>query len=206
MAHKKTPDFLSHFIGDVARARVVRALALNEHEVFTPEHMGKRAGISARAAKTALVRLQKIGIARTSRIAQTGANKKGKRGFHDVWFFDAQFPHARAVAMFVREVSPLNYEEVLHALKKTGRLSVVVLSGTFVGDTTRPADIVVAGEGLSERRMESAVRTLESLFGRELRYAAFPTAEFRYRLTVQDKLLRDTFDFPHRVLLDRVRA
>jgi hypothetical protein len=54
--------------------------------------------------------------------------------------------------------------------------------------------------------METAMRTLEAIFGRELRYAAFPTAEFRYRMTVQDKLLRDTFDFPHRILLDRTRS
>jgi hypothetical protein len=82
----------------------------------------------------------------------------------------------------------------------------VVLSGSFVGDMSRPADIVVAGESISERRMESAMRALEGVFGRELRYATFPTAEFRYRLTVQDKLLRDTLDFPHKVLLDRIRS
>ena len=129
-----------------------------------------------------------------------------KRRFEDVWFVDPQFPHVRALAVFVRDISPLQYDDVLDALKKTGRLSVVVLSGSFVGDTSRPADIVMAGEGLSERRMETAIRSLEGVFGRELRYAAFPIAEFRYRLTVQDKLLRDTLDFPHRVLLDRARS
>src|SRR3989344_847814 len=37
------------------------------------------------------------------------------------------------------------------------------------------------------------------------REAAFSTPEFRCRLTIQDKLIRDTLDFPHLVLWDRAR-
>lgn len=202
---KQTTDFLSRFMNDGTRARVVRALVLNEHEVFAPEQMAKRAALSERSAKTALIALERMGIARRGKVAKIETGKK-KPATRDVWFFDPHFSHARALAGFVREISPLKYEEVLDALRKTGRLSVVVLSGTFVGDTTRPADILLAGEGLSERRLEAAVRGLEGVFGRELRYASFPTDEFRYRLTVQDKLLRDTFDFPHRILLDKTRS
>jgi DNA-binding transcriptional regulator YhcF (GntR family) len=211
MATKKSNDFLSQLVGDASKARVVRALVLGENEVFSPELMSKRAGVSVRTARAVLAQLEKMGLARKSRIAsvRVATAKKQKRQkrlpLQDVWFLSSGFPHLRALSMFVREVSPLDYDEVLDALKKTGRLSVVVLSGSFVGDATRPADIVIAGESISERRMEVAVRALENLFGRELRYATFPTAEFRYRLTVQDKLLRDTFDFPHRVLLDRIR-
>lgn len=202
---KISADFLSLFMQDATRARVLRALVLNEHEVFTVEQAGKRAGVSAKSAKTALTALIRLGIVRKSVVA--GEKKAGaKKRLREVWFLDPHFPHARALAAFVREISPLRYDEVLDTLKKSGRLSVVVLSGSFVGDATRPADIVVAGDSMSERRMETAIRALEGIFGRELRYAAFPTAEFRYRLTVQDKLLRDTFDFPHRVLLDRTRS
>jgi len=47
------------------------------------------------------------------------------------------------------------------------------------------------------------VRTLEPKFGREIRYTILSTPEFRYRLTVQDRLLRDVLDFPHRILINR---
>ncbi len=97
----------------------------------------------------------------------------------------------------------MRYENVLDALKRGGKLSAVVLSGSFIGDESRPADIVVAADSVNERKLEGAIRTLENVFGRELRYAAFSTPEFRYRLTVQDRLLRDTLDYPHLVLLDR---
>lgn len=209
---KRQADFLTLFMGDQSRARVLRALMLNEHTVFNAARMAERAGITPRAAVSALEGLVRMGVARKNRVAIAAPAaakarvRSKKRRFEDVWFIDPQFPHLRALAVFVRDISPLQYDDVLDTLKKTGRLAVVVLSGSFVGDVSRPADIVMAGDGLSERRMETAIRSLEGIFGRELRYAAFPTAEFRYRLTVQDKLLRDTLDFPHRVLLDRTRS
>ena len=64
---------------------------------------------------------------------------------------------------------------------------------------------LLAADGLNEGRLERAIRTLEPEFGREIRYAAFSTTEFRYRLTVQDRLIRDTLDYPHLVLLDKTR-
>ena len=74
-----------------------------------------------------------------------------------------------------------------------------------MGDPSRPADLLVAADALNEGRLETAVRALEREFGREIRYAAFSAPEFRYRMTIQDKLLRDTLDFPHLVLLDKTR-
>jgi hypothetical protein len=74
-----------------------------------------------------------------------------------------------------------------------------------MGDPSRPADLIIAVDSYNERRLDQAVRELEPRFGREIRYAAFSTPEFRYRLTVQDRLIRDTLDYPHLVLLDRTR-
>lgn len=196
-------DFLSQLIGNSARARVLRALVLNENEVFTPTRLAKRAGISARAATRELSALSKIGVTRKGKAVVTKDAKRTKVKSETVWFLDPHFRYLRALSTFVREISPMRYEQVLSSLRKIGKLSAVVLSGSFTGDPTRPADILVAGEALNERRLDSAVKILESVFGRELRYAAFSTPEFRYRLTIQDRLLRDTLDYPHLVLLDR---
>ena len=48
------------------------------------------------------------------------------------------------------------------------------------------------------------MHALEAELGREIRYAFFTTPDFRYRLGVYDRLLRDVFDYPHRVLLDKI--
>ena len=105
----------------------------------------------------------------------------------------------------MHEATPARYDTITTALKRTGRLATIVLSGNFMGDPTRPADLLMAADGINKQRLEVALKGLEQTFGREIRYAAFTTPEFRYRLTVQDRLIRDTLDFPHLVLLDRTR-
>lgn len=204
-------DFLSQFIGSPARARILRAIIFNENEVFNAKRAATRAGISADAATRELMALQKMGIVRKGKAVLTvksgKVDEKTAKAVkpETVWFLDPEFKHLRALNSFVREISPIRYDQILGALKRSGKISAVILSGSFMGDPSRPADIVVAADAINERRLESAVKELEPIFGRELRYAAFSTPEFRYRLTIQDRLIRDTLDFPHLVLLDRSR-
>ena len=198
-------DFLSDFISSPARARILRAFVINENETFTPSSASKRSGVSVATALRELKALERLAIIkRTKSILPLPAVGKSKRSKPEpVWALDPACKYLRPLSIFVREVTPVRYEHVVTALRRTGKLSTLVLSGSFMGDPSRPADIVLAGDSLNQRKLEGAVRGLESAFGRELRYAAFSNPEFRYRLTVQDRLLRDTFDFPHLILLDR---
>lgn len=195
-------DFLSELIGNPHTARILRALVFNENERFTLKKAGKRAGITPLAAGRELKALEKMGVAKRGK-ASTVDKKSGRRKTETAWSLNAGFKHLRALTAFVREISPLKHEQILRALKKSGRLSTVVLSGSFMDDLSRPTDILVGCDELNERKLEGAMKALEPVFGRELRYAAFSTPEFRYRLTIQDRLIRDTLDFPHIVLLDR---
>jgi len=62
----------------------------------------------------------------------------------------------------------------------------------------------VVGDRLEERSLDTAVQKLEAELGRELRFAAFSTEEFRYRVGVYDRLIRDALDYPHKVILDKI--
>jgi hypothetical protein len=65
-------------------------------------------------------------------------------------------------------------------------------------------DLIVVGDRLEEKAIAAAVHMIEAEIGRELRYAAFTTEEFRYRQGVYDRLIRDAFDYRHRVILDKI--
>lgn len=203
-------DFLVTFIGNSARARVLRVFVLNQSELFTQTQAAKRSGVSVQATAKEIHALEQLGILKKGKAAVVRtAGARGKRSpakkVESVWMFNQDFKHAPAVSKFVHEVSPVHYKTIVEALKGSGRLAAVILSGTFMGDPTRPADLIVAADSLNEQRLDHAVRTLEPIFGREIRYAAFSTPELRYRLTIQDRLIRDTLDYPHLVLLDRTR-
>lgn len=202
-------DFLAAFMGGSdARARLLRVFVLDAERSFPLKDAAKRAGISPQAAEKEIKVLEKWGVVRKGKSATVvlgngTVRKVNAKTKVDTWGFDPDFKYARALTAFVREISPMRYEQVVSTLRPCGKLSIVVLSGSFTGDDTRPVDILIAGDDMSDARLERAVRSLEPVFGRELRYAVFTTPELRYRMTIQDRLVRDTLDFPHLVLLDR---
>ena len=202
-------DFLSKVLGNAARAKVLRAFIFSPTELFTLPTVSKRSGVPSKAVAKEVKALEDLCVIKKGKLTITLANMSkrvvsGKQK-EQTWHFNTDFKHGRALSKFVHEVSPVSHANIILALKGSGRLAAVILSGSFVGDPTRPADLIVAVDCLNESRLERAIKTLEPEFGREIRYAAFSTSEFRYRLTVQDRLIRDTLDFPHLVLLDKTR-
>ena len=204
-----TDDFLMAFIGSSARARVLRTFVFNPSEAFTVRLLARRAGVSVDAAEEEVKSLGRAKVIRKSRfaikLAHGGKNVVAGKQKEDTWTFDSNAKHAGALMKFVHEVTPVRYKKIVSTLKRGGRLATVVLSGTFIGDLSRPTDLLIAMEDLNEARLEQAVRSLEPLYGREIRYTVFTPPEFRYRLTIQDRLIRDTLDYPHLVLLDKTR-
>jgi hypothetical protein len=205
----KRDEFLGAFMSNPARAKLLRVMLLNQSEPMTAGMAGKRAGVKPDVALREMKKLATWGILKrgrmvTIRIANGKSKASGKTKV-DTWAVNQNFRHLRALSIFVHDVAPVRYDSIVGALKKSGRVSAVVLSGCFLGDDTRPADLLVAVDSLNERRVDSAIRAIEPSVGREIRYAAFSTPEFRYRMTVQDKLIRDTLDFPHVVLFDKTR-
>jgi len=201
-------DFFAAFLGNQNRARLLRLFVLNQPQVFTKALASKRAGVGAGVVGREIQALEKLGVLKKAKLSiQIGKEKRMVTGKQkgDAWAFDASFKHASALSKFLHEVSPVQHKTIVDALKRSGRLAAVILSGSFMGDPTRPVDLIVAADGLNESRLEQIIKGLEPQFGREIRYAVFTGPEFRYRLTVQDRLIRDTLDYPHLVLLDKAR-
>ncbi len=194
-------DFLSSFLGNQHRARIIRAFSANELDEMSVLTITKRSGVTKTIVKRELRALAGMKLLRSTKRQIENPKGKAKKS-EEVWSLNMEHKYTRALTLFVREVSPTQFLEVERAIKGAGKVSMLVLSGLFVGDHSRPADLLIAGE-MNQRRVERAVRGLEPKFGREIRYALLTTPEFRYRLTVQDMLLRDVLDFPHRVLVDR---
>jgi hypothetical protein len=218
-------DFLGSIMGKPARARLLRAFIFNQNQHFTLAQIAKRSGVTPGVAEDEVALFESWGLLAKSKIIipqkpeaeekkpkrkvikkkgkKVTIKEKPKKTHENIWTLDTDFAHLRALVAFVREISPMEYDEVVTAIQKSGKIATIILSGAFMGDATRPVDIVVAADVLNERRLETAIHSLEPFFGHEIRYAAFSTPEFRYRLSVHDRLIRDTLDYPHLILLDK---
>ncbi len=195
----KTTDFLESLMDNPGRAKILRLFLLNK-ENFTLTEIARRAGVGPRAARSEIELLKKLGLIKEEKgEGKTAASRKRAARYTS----DPHFKYMNALSTFIHEVSPEEYTEVENALRRTGRVSVLVLSGVFTGDLTRPADLLIAGDYMNDERLEKVVRSFEQKYGREIRYAVFSTPEFRYRLTIKDKIIRDILDYPHRLLVNR---
>ena len=184
---------LGKLFGSPARLRLLRLFLFNQDTAFTLPEAAGRSSLERDTVRRELAELSAAGL-----IKKSGTGVKAK------YQVNQRFEHLGALDTFIRETTTLSRERILATLRRIGTLRVIALSGLFTGALEAQIDLLVAGDNLDTRALSKAVRALEAELGREIRYAAFETPDFRYRLGVYDRLLRDVFDYPHRVLIDRI--
>ena len=184
---------LDRIFGSPARLRLLRLFLFNQDTIFPLAGASGRSSLERETARRELADLSAAGL-----IQKRGIGAKAK------YQVNGRFEHLAALERFIRDTTALSPVRILTTLKKVGTLRVVALSGLFTGALEAQIDLLVAGDNLDTRALTKAVKALEAELGREIRYAAFETPDFRYRLGVYDRLLRDVFDYTHRVLVDRI--
>ncbi|MEJ0053590.1 MAG: hypothetical protein WDN10_02595 [bacterium] len=182
-------DPLAKLFGSNARLKLLRLFIFNPASAFSVSDAAFRTKLSKAAARKEI-----------STLAAAGVIKKRGSGYAA----EKRFPYYDALADFVRTTTNVENAEVLAALRKGGTLRLVVTSGLFTGVAESEIDLLIVGDKLVERALKAAVHGIEAELGREIRYASFSTEDFRYRLGVYDRLIRNVLDYPHRAIFDKI--
>ncbi len=186
-------ESLAKLFGSGARLKTLRLFIFNKDSTFSPAEVALRTKLAKEVVRYELVELCVAGLLRKKTLQNQTRYQINPR-----------FEHLAALDTFIRDTTSVHPQNMMKALKRAGTLRLVALSGLFTGIIETQIDLLVVGDHLEERTLASAVRALEAELGREIRYASFATADFRYRLGVYDRLLRDVFDYPHRLLIDKI--
>lgn len=186
-------ESLAKFFGSLARLKIIRLFMFNQSTAFTLIEVAERIKLSKEIVRRELNELCASGF----------LHKKGSRvAAH--YQVNPRFEYLAALDVFVRDTTSVRPRVITGALRRAGALQLVVLSGFFTGVLESQIDLLIVGDHLEERTLAHAVRCLEAELGREIRYASFATPDFRYRIGVYDRLFRDVFDYPHRLLIDKI--
>lgn len=186
-------DPLAKLFGSPARLKLLRLFLFNDDTAFAAADAAFRTKTPKDAARKELTALTAAGVLK---------KKPGKGGA--MYQANRRFPHYDALQAFLRTTTSVSDTNIVSGLKRAGNLRLVALSGLFTGAIETKIDLLVVGDRIEDRPLEAAVHALEAELGRELRYAAFTTPDFRYRVGVYDRLIRDVFDYPHRTILDKI--
>lgn len=196
-------DPLEILFGSQARVKLLRFFLFNPSREFTFDEISRRAKLVRRTARTEINALERAEVIKKKQIyiQLTDRDKKTKAvGFT----LNNKFSALQALQTFLFETAPIDGKTVLKHLRKAGVLDFVCVSGVFMRNFDQRLDVMLAMKKLPQAKVETAIRSLESELGMEIRYAAFASEDLLYRVGMYDKLTRDVFDYPHQILVDRI--
>ncbi len=201
-------ETLTKLFGSAARVKIMKLFLSNSEQVFDNSDVSDRAKIVPAVSRKELNLLDKIKLIKKKSFLKEKHKKGSKdkiiRKKTEGWILNKEFIFLSPLQNLLVESGVLRANEIVDKLKNVGNLKLLIVAGVFIQDMNSRADLLIVGDNLSEAVLERAIRVLESEMGKELRYVVFETADFKYRLGIYDKLLRDILDYSHKKLINKI--
>jgi hypothetical protein len=202
-------EILAKLFGSAEKVKMMKLFLFNPDQTFDNTDISERTKITSVALRRELTLLSKINFIKKKSFSKeiekkSGGKLKSTKKKVDGWVLDRSFPFLSPLQNLLIDNGSLDSSEIVEKLKKVGNLKLVIVAGVFIQDLNSRADILIVGDGLNELSLERSIKNLEAEVGKELRYVVFETADFKYRLGIYDKLLRDILDYSHRKLINKI--
>lgn len=190
------------------RARILRLFMRNPDERFGFDTLVSRSQTRPGATRQELKKLLRFGVILQG-VERVLAPKKraGKARFRavPVYYANGDFVAFRELRDLIGRASVAPRKEILRQLNGVGRIKLAVLSGVFTnnGDSAR-IDLLIVGDNLNRRKLSLFLAHTESELGKSIRHTIMDIEEFRYRVDMSDRFLRDILEYPHEKLINRL--
>lgn len=199
-------EILEKLFGSAARVKILKLFLVNTNEIFDRDDIARRAKVTRASTTKELNLLVRIGFLRKRSFFKEHVNKRTKKvskkraqGF----VMEPLFPYISHLRNLLVQTEQITTSSIAKRITRHGKVKLIITSGVFIQDPDSRIDLLVVGDGLKTRSIQNAIALMESEIGTELRYALFSTKDFRYRLSICDRLVRDVLDYPHDVVVDK---
>lgn len=185
-------DILGRLLGNASRVKLLRLFLFNPKATYTLADASARAKVKTNDARSEFALYERVGVIKSR------AGGKAKK-----YMLDTSFSYLAAFQHLLLNL-PVRGNDIVKRLRNVGLVRLVILSGLFVDEYDGRVDLLIVVDKLNDARLRTVIRALEAEIGKELKYVALNSEEFKYRLGIYDKLVRDVIDYPHTVALDRL--
>ena len=198
-------EILDKIFGSAAKVRMMRLFILNPNQQFSVDEVETRTMTREKEVRVELALLEKIDLIRRRTVSRKENPESTRSKKTQVWALNQKFIYFEELKSFLVNANLIKNSELIRKMGRVGKIKLIVLAGVFLNQLDESKiDLLVVGDEIRRASFENIVKSLESELGKEIKYAFFPTADFVYRLNMYDKLVRDLFDYPHQVVLDRI--
>lgn len=199
----------------VAKVRLLRLFMQNPDRQFTLPEIKQLTQITGRSLIRDLKKIVKVGLVKEKmgvvheEKKETPPSKKkksNKQKNKKVVFYmvDTRFPVFDELYTLIIKSSTASRKKLLSYIKRLGKIKLVILCGIFLNDDTSRLDLMIVGDDIKKRSLEKFLVVTESELGKMLRYSVMDTEEFRYRMNMYDRFLRDLLERNHEKLINKL--
>lgn len=204
-------EIMEKLFGSAAKVKIMRMFLFNPTTSFDTAEIAKKVKLSGAAVRREAGLLERIGFLKHRSYAKEVAKKRGKKTVVSKkrtqgWTLNPRFPYITLLQNFLINTNLVKHSDILRKLQGSGKMKLVVIAGVFIHDPESRVDLLIVGDSLKRKQIENVVGAIESEIGKEIRYAAFETSDFHYRVSMCDKLIRDILDYPHETIIDKIGA
>jgi len=201
-------DILGKLFDSSARVKIMRLFLLNTEDSFENSDVVQKSKVTAAVARKELAMLNKVGFINKrsffKEISVKVKNSKPKKKRVSGWQLNNEFSLLYPLHNLLVSSEPLGKKEIINRLKRCGNIKLIVVSGVFIQDSDSRIDMLIVGDRLKKNVINNVLSVIESEVGKELSYTSLETPEFKYRLSVYDKFIRDILDYPHIKVVDKI--
>lgn len=193
-----TDQILEQLFESQAKVRLFRLFLRNPKDRFSVREISKRIQADSRSSKNTLGKLHEAGFLKVSYRKSPKPEK--------IYFLNPKFIFLDELQGLVLKSSPASKSRLLNRVRGLGRVKLLVLSGIFIKPERELSrtDMLIVGDGISQKRFETFLRNLEAEAGCEIHYSLLSSDEFSYRRNMMDRFLRDILERPHDKLIDKL--
>lgn len=199
-------EALEKLFGSSARVKILKFFLFNTADVFEKNDIASRTRVSSSQIQKELNLLEKTGIIKKKSFFKIKESRDGRiqkirtKGYETVKEHKLFIP----LQNLLIKTSPMSSNTLVQRLNRHGKLKLVIAAGVFIQDPDSRVDLLIVGDEIKENPLKNTISMLESEVGKQLRYTVLSVQDFKYRIGVYDRLVRDVLDYPHQIFLDKI--
>lgn len=210
-------DLLERLFESGPKVRILRVCMRNPDTSFTLKELANRSQlklgvvkrelakfIRIRVIESAIVKIskeikRKIGKGRKAKIKIAIKSKR-----EQVYFANKQFALFTELQNLITKSSVASKKEITNKIKTLGNVKLALVSGVFTNSENARTDLLIVGDKIKPGKINLFLSKIESDIGKSIHYTLMDTNEFKYRMDMYDRFLRDILEFPHEKLINKV--
>ncbi|MDP3727651.1 MAG: hypothetical protein Q8R35_03360 [bacterium] len=204
-------DVLERLFDSPVRAKLLKLFLMNPDVQFSAADASRQLQVRTAQFLAEAKRLKELGLVRIGSawlaVLPVGKSKSKRRPAAKrtkVFSANKDYPLFGELRALCLKSAPHAKGPLAAKIKRVGAIKLAMLAGVFIDSPTSRVDMLIVGDGFRKVRLKSLVQWLEAKVGKELNYVAMSSTEFKYRMDMYDRFVRDILEFPHETVINKL--